>query len=101
MVCFCLGQAKEYCFHFQNPSNKWCPLWVPILGPMLLNNFINDVLGLMAGQGTMFLNCKRVDLDLGRKTHFMIRVVRHRNMLPRAVVATPHLEVSSPGWMVL
>lgn len=34
-----------------------------ILGPMLLNNFINDIVGLVSGQGTMFLNWKRVDLD--------------------------------------
>lgn len=72
-----------------------------ILGPVLLNNFNNDIMELVSGQGTMFSNLKRVDFNQGRKKHFTITVVRHGNILLRVIVAIPYLEVSNPGWMGL
>ena len=39
----------------------------------------------MIGQGEMVSNVKREDKNI-RKTYFTVRVVKHRNWLPRDVV---------------
>lgn len=39
-----------------------------ILGPVLLNNFIHYIVGLVSEQGTMFSNWKKADLVVSGET---------------------------------